>query len=304
MIHNYVKQADFDGNVTKLANFAWPALVNAVKSEAGTAENATGSLKLINGQYHIVGCSSPEYKCYPPFESRACSTKEDCNYELSQIRWGLETVLNLTQRFNLENDLAKQGVDASWWSDLLTSKLAWYPYDNVTGKLVWHSYDNNPNPNANPNANANANANAYANANPYDNVAGFRLDQNCAFECPHRHFSHLLQIYDLETVQYDASPFMSDLVHKSVDNWFRVTCNRSNWFNEECRGFTQCGMASMNAVSNRPEAAVGNLSHYIHAVVTPNGMYGEMVSDALQDMLRDERSVCVFLCIPNQRVFF
>ena len=36
-----------------------------------------------------------------------------------------------------------------------------------------------------------------------------------------------------------------------LDNWYRVTCNESNWFNEECRGFTQCGMASMSAVMNR-----------------------------------------------------
>jgi hypothetical protein len=32
---------------------------------------------------------------------------------------------------------------------------------------------------------------------------------------------------------------INDLVHKSLDNWFRVTCNDSNVFNEECRGFTQ-----------------------------------------------------------------
>jgi hypothetical protein len=35
---------------------------------------------------------------------------------------------------------------------------------------------------------------------PYDNVTGFRLDKSCAFECPHRHFSHLLQMYDLRHI--------------------------------------------------------------------------------------------------------
>lgn len=238
MIHNYVKQADFDGNSTKLINYAWPQIVSAVVSIAGASEAKPGTLKLQGAQYHIVGCSSPEYKCYPPFESRACSTHEDCNYELAQLRWGLQSALNLTTRFGLQDRLKEKGVDAEWWSSLLESKLAWYPYDNVTG---------------------------------------FRLDQNCAFECPHRHFSHLLQIFDLETVQYDESPFMGQLVHASLDNWYRVTCNDSNWFNEECRGFTQCGMASMSAVSDRPEAAVGNLTNYISTVVTPNGMYGEEV---------------------------
>ena len=99
------------------------------------------------------------------------------------------------------------GVDGTWWSALLASKLAWYPYDDTTG---------------------------------------FRLDQNCAFECPHRHFSHLLQLFDLETVQYDTSEAtgnatINTIIHNSIDNWYSVTCNASNWFNEECRGFTQCG---------------------------------------------------------------
>jgi hypothetical protein len=239
MIHNYVKQADFDGNTSKLIDFAWPAIIDAVKAIAGTSETSPGSLTLLGQQYHIVGCSSPEYKCYPPFESRACSTHEDCNYEMSQLRWGLRTALNMTTRFGLQAQLQQQNVSTAWWTALLDSKLGWYPYDNTTG---------------------------------------FRLDQNCAFECPHRHFSHLLQIFDLETVQYDASPFMGQLIHTSIDNWYRVTCNASNWFNEECRGFTQCGLASMNVVSDRPDAAVGNLTNYIETVVTPNGMYGEEVS--------------------------
>jgi len=44
-------------------------------------------------------------------------------------------------------------------------------------------------------------------------------------------------------------------------------------FNEECRGFTRCGMASMNAVSQRPEAAAGNVTELVDTVVTPNGMW-------------------------------
>ena len=66
-------------------------------------------------------------------------------------------------------------------------------------------------------------------------------------------------------------------MHKSLDNWFRVTCNASNVFNEECRGFTQCGMSAMSAVTGRAEAAVGNLTSLLDTVATPNGMYGEMV---------------------------
>ena len=60
-----------------------------------------------------------------------------------------------------------------------------------------------------------------------------------AFECPHRHFSHLLQVFDLETVVYDTSPqgnaTVNTIIHNGIDNWFRVTCNQSNFFNEECK---------------------------------------------------------------------
>ena len=51
----------------------------------------------------------------------------------------------------------------------------------------------------------------------------------------------------------------------------------SNVFNEECRGFTQCGVSAMSAVTGRSDAAVGNLTGLIDTVITPNGMYGEMV---------------------------
>jgi hypothetical protein len=160
------------------------------------------------------------------------------------LRWGLQTSLELVATYGLQSQLLGYGVDISWWQALLDGgMLAWYPYDDVTG---------------------------------------FRLDKSCAFECPHRHFSHLLQLYDLETVQFDAHPktgnaSVNKIIENSLDNWYRVTCNDSNWFNEECRGFTQCGMASMSAVMNRPEAAQGNLTGLIDSVITPNGMYGELV---------------------------
>ena len=105
---------------------------------------------------------------------------------------------------------------------------------------------------------------------PIDDETGFRLDAKCAFECPHRHFSHLLQIFDLETLEHSASSAVAvpnrtldGLLERSVDNWYRITCNASNWFNEECRGFTQCGLASMNAVSGRRRAAAGNLTRLV-----------------------------------------
>jgi hypothetical protein len=50
-----------------------------------------------------------------------------------------------------------------------------------------------------------------------------------------------------------------------------------NAFNEQCRGFTLCGVAAMSAVYDRPEAAAGNLTDAVRNVITPNGWYGEYV---------------------------
>ena len=115
--------------------YAWPVIVSSVMDQAGKAQAAPGSLKLLqDGIYHIVGCNSPEYKCYAPFKSRMCSTKQDCNYALSQLRWGLQTALELVEEFpELAADLKERGIDARWWQALLAGKLAWYPYDDATG---------------------------------------------------------------------------------------------------------------------------------------------------------------------------
>ena len=253
MVHNYVKQARFDGREDRLRQHAWGTVVGAVKAQAGGSRAAPGSLKLLaaDGRYHIVGCSSPEYRCYPPFEALACTPSEDCNYALAQLRWGIQTALALTTQFGLEANLTAAGVDAAWWRALLGDTPGAPPEAGVgSGELAWY---------------------------PHDNATGFRLDAKCSFDCPHRHFSHLLQMYDLETVRYDASPATGDgtvnaLIHRSLDRWYAVTCDAANWFNEECRGFTHCGFAAMSAVSARPAAAAGNLTQLLDTLVTPNGM--------------------------------
>ena len=281
MAHNYVKQMRFEGNHTGLVHVALPLITNLVRGIAGENASSHGSLDGpdSNGTFHIIDCSSPEYKCYPPFQNRACSPKVDCNYEISQLRWGISTALAIAKSASasaaataateeggalaLALATAFEGIDTAWWKSLIDGALAWYPFDDATG---------------------------------------FRLDEDCAFECPHRHFSHLLQMWDLETVQYDAAPApalegarttassriapppsgeaLNAIMRNSLDNWYRVTCNASNWFNEECRGFTQCAMGSMSVVVGRPKGAEGNLTSLIDTVVTPNAMYGEMVFQA------------------------
>ena len=268
MVHNYLKQARFDGRDDRAQN-AWGFIVDTVKDEAGGSREAPGKLKLLpgDGLYHIVGCSSPEYRCYDPFGKLACSPEQDCNYELAQLRWGLQAALALTRQFGLEANLTAAGVDAVWWRALLGDTPG-LPDAAGGAELVWY---------------------------PYDNVTGFRLDHACSFDCPHRHFSHLLQMYDLETVRFDSSlppaavgssgngggggtssSFVNALIHRSLDRWYAVTCDPANWFNEECRGFTHCGFSAMSAVSGRGAAAAGNLTQLLDTLITPNGMYGEV----------------------------
>eukprot|EP00658_Telonema_sp_P-2_P046191 TRINITY_DN3430_c0_g1_i10.p1 TRINITY_DN3430_c0_g1~~TRINITY_DN3430_c0_g1_i10.p1 ORF type:complete len:700 (-),score=109.31 TRINITY_DN3430_c0_g1_i10:79-2070(-) len=264
MAHNYIKQLRFEGDSQKLQAVGWSAIIELVRGQVGSTQASPGRLTLMSDRlYHVLDCSSPEYNCYPPYASKMCTPSQDCNYDLAQIRWGLRTALSLTAQFGLETKLKAAGVDQSWWESLLGSELVWYPHDNGTG---------------------------------------FRLDAHCRFECPHRHFSHLLQIYDLETVAFsdnggaprglsaDFEPGLSDtrgalnqIMLDSIDQWYRVTCNGSNWFNEECRGFTQCALAAMNVLVGRPAAAQGNLSRLIQSVITPNGMYGEMVYQSHPD---------------------
>ena len=87
-----------------------------------------------------------------------------------------ETALMLADRFAL----VPLGVDLSWWRALVAPQnglLAWcllhYHHchrDSLPSSMFFSVL-----------------------RYPYDNETGFRLDQNCAFACPHRHFSHLLE---------------------------------------------------------------------------------------------------------------
>jgi hypothetical protein len=263
MVHNYMKALDAVGDVAAIAEKGFPMVVAALPKNGSMVKDPT------DGFYHILHCGSPEYTCFPPFDQPGwgrdphCKIDQDCTYALSQLRWGLRTAIFLAKSPSYPRANATR-ADVSWWEELM-SRLVPYPTDPATG---------------------------------------YKLDRNCSFRCPHRHFSHLLQIYDLETSVFSspsdghhhqpvppaggagASRASNDggdaddgnrLMLRSLDNFYAVTCNESNWFNEECRGFTQCALSAMSTVTARPEAAAGNLSALVDSVITPNGMYGEMV---------------------------
>ena len=239
MFHSYMKQMKYEGR--DLAAFL-PKLVASVASFVGKHTTNTERLSLSKSdkKYHLASCKSPEYRCYPPFESMTCDIKTDCNYLLAQVRWGIAEAFSLAARSNVS--LSDLGIQEPYWAALIglnTTNPEYYPLTEY----------------------------------PTDPERGYKLSAECNFLCPHRHFSHLLMIYDLETVTNDNYGVMA----RSLDNWYSITCDKDNWFNEECRGFTQCGVAGMSAVLRRSDAAVNNLTNLVDSVILPNGMYGEQV---------------------------
>jgi hypothetical protein len=241
MQHDRLRALMAYGYWDRINNTFYDQMVGELTGRVGTGPHDTAQLKLDDdGLYHVHGCISPEYTCFPPFQSRACKPSVDCNWALSQIRWGLDKAVSLAATLNRTSD-----VRLSWWKQL-QKQLTWYAVDAETG---------------------------------------FRLSADCAFLCPHRHFSHLLQIFDLEALMYGSgNATLDSLIHQSIDHWYGITCNESNAFNEECRGFTLCGLAGMAVVSDRPAAAVGNLTQLLTTVLTPNGWYGEYVFARKVDM--------------------
>jgi hypothetical protein len=72
-----------------------------------------------DGKLHLPVSTSPEYPKNVP----------DANYDLSLLRWGLNTLLAVNERFDLHDPLADR------WRDTL-SKLTPFPVDEATGYLI------------------------------------------------------------------------------------------------------------------------------------------------------------------------
>lgn len=116
---------------------------------------------------------------------------------------------------------------------------------------------------------------------PVDPATGsYAIAAGVPFAVPHRHYSHLLMMYDLGLVggAGDVATMAA-----SLDTWWSITCAGPQAHgpdyrgDDECRGFTQAAMAAMSAILNRTDAALGNLTSYLTLVGLPNAMYGEEV---------------------------
>jgi hypothetical protein len=108
---------------------------------------------------------------------------------------------------------------------------------------------------------------------PVDSATGsYEVAAGLPFEVPHRHYSHLLGVYDLGLNEPPAT------MAASLDVWWNITCAGPQAHgpdyqgDDECRGFTQAAMAAMSNRLHRTEGALGNLTAYLRLVGLPNGV--------------------------------
>ncbi|RQO79317.1 hypothetical protein DBR40_02850 [Pedobacter sp. KBW01] len=159
-----------------------------------------------DGKWHLPRTSSPEY---PGGITR------DCNYDLSLLRWGCQTLLTI----NPKDELAVK------WKDVLTN-LTPYPSD----------------------------------------ANGLRIGRDVPFNQSHRHYSHLLMIYPLYTLNWDQ-PESRPLITQSLSHWHS--------FKGALQGYSFTGGASMYAMMGNGDKALTYLNQLFDQFIKPNTLYLE-----------------------------
>ncbi|GHT03165.1 hypothetical protein AGMMS49525_07790 [Bacteroidia bacterium] len=208
------------GNLTWLLYYYWQYCVyNNKQGELKTdffdllkhAINYYVHIRTKSGNiYHLPATSSPEYGTSPV----------DCNYDLSVLRWGLQTLLAIDNKYGL-NDANK-----AVYQDFL---------DNLTDY-------------------------------PVDDVSGLNLGQDTPFTASHRHYSHLLMIYPLYTVNWEQTE-NQDVITRSVNNWQSLT--------GQLQGYSFTGSAAMYASMGNGDLALTRLNSLLGRYIQKNTLYKE-----------------------------
>jgi len=159
-----------------------------------------------DGKWHLPRTYSPEY---PGGITR------DCNYDLSLLRWGCQTLLAI----NPKDELAMK------WKDVLTN-ITPYPKDEN----------------------------------------GLRIGRDVPFGQSHRHYSHLMMIYPLYTMNWDQ-PESRQLITQSLTHWHS--------FKGALQGYSFTGGASMYAMMGNGDKALAYLNQLFDQFIKPNTLYLE-----------------------------
>ncbi|GHT44627.1 hypothetical protein AGMMS49965_20630 [Bacteroidia bacterium] len=163
------------------------------------------------GVYHLPPTASPEYTGTNP--------GHDVNYDLALLRWGLQTLLNVNEKYDLKD--AKQAD----WQDFL-AHLTPYPTDEN----------------------------------------GYKISATMPFATSHRHYSHLLMIYPLYTVNWEQ-PAHRDIITRSLNHWQSLK--------GALQGYSFTGSAAMYASMGDGDKAVGQLRKLLKGYIQPNTLYKE-----------------------------
>ncbi len=112
ILHNYWMQCKYSANNKRMAENLFPLLKRSINYYRHLLKADK------DGKLHLPPTYSPEYV---PVAADA-----DCNYDLSLLRWGCKTLIELNDKYSLNDPLA-----ADWKNILLN--LTDYPQDDATG---------------------------------------------------------------------------------------------------------------------------------------------------------------------------
>lgn len=117
IMHNYWMQCSYAGDEKRMQENVYPLLKRSINYYLHILQRGT------NGKLHLPPTYSPEYtgNIYP-----------DCNYDLSLLRWGCKTLLNLNKLFSLNDTLVPK------WEEVLCDLVA-YPKDDTTGLHIGYN---------------------------------------------------------------------------------------------------------------------------------------------------------------------
>jgi len=101
---------------------------------------------------------------------------------------------------------------------------------------------------------------------PVDAETGYMIGENVNLTSSHRHYSHLLMLYPLRTINPEQSGSL-DLIAKSIAHWQSMPAY--------LQGYSFTGSSSMYSTMGDGERAVAQLQKLIDRYIRPNTLYKE-----------------------------
>ena len=101
---------------------------------------------------------------------------------------------------------------------------------------------------------------------PQDVTRGYMIGENVNLTSSHRHYSHLLMIYPLYTVNWEQTA-NRDLITKSLTHWQSMT--------SALQGYSFTGSSSMYSMMGDGQMAVAQLQKLIDGYIQKNTLYKE-----------------------------